>query len=155
MEYPQLHQIPKDARIRILDTDVPPVYLQHGTPKHRDDKVMSLRGPDDIKEAFAPFPVTFENPYGAMQAMNKVRQMVRVNAIEIGWQREPIPVRKKKSWLRYSSSKKWARKFPKRLMRKPSCVKVLELPKSLLDKIQQLQAEHPLDAAFMDGLDGG
>lgn len=178
MKYPQLHQIPKDATatVRFLpDSDedrvlfsqmkISQVHMQHEIPQHRGDSLMSIRGADgriaidieahphrSFEEAFSPFPISSQHSYEGMQAMNRVRQMCTVNAIEIKYKSAPIPKRKKKSWLRYTSNKKWARRFPKRLIRQIGYPKVLSLPKDFLDKVKALQDKYPVDAAFLDGM---
>lgn len=162
MKYPQFHQIPKDARIRILtgcDDEhfyaTPAVLEKPSCPicdeLHKHD---NMNVDDKLQKAFAPFPVSSMYSYDQMNAMNRLRQRLNVNAIEIKYERVPTPIRKKKSWLRYSSNKKWARSFKIRYRRAVGEIKTLTISKEFSDKLKRLQERYPVDAKFLDGIMG-
>lgn len=73
------------------------------------------------------------------QYESKMRALV--NAFEIIQVREAIPVRKKKSWMRYTSQKKWANRFSKRFIKEFSATpKVLSITDDVLKRITALSA---------------
>jgi hypothetical protein len=155
MKYPQFHQIPKDGTLRFLDPAQPQViaFDLEDPNSYPNFSIRNQRGGLQFNP-FNPFPSSFEHTMEEMNALTLMRARLRsmIDVVEIRMEAVPIPVRKKKSWLRYTSNKKWSRNFAKRLQRvvDPREVKVLSLPKELMDKINALASSNPLDAAFMN-----
>lgn len=86
---------------------------------------------------FEPFPFTSLYSFEQMGAMRKMRTLV--NAVTITKKQIPFPKRKKKSWLRHTSNKKWNRKFTPQFIRVVnSPKKVLLLSPALFEKLKQL-----------------
>lgn len=86
---------------------------------------------------FEPFPSSSMYSFEQMGAMQKMRSLV--NAVTITTKQVPIPKRKKKSWLRRTSNKKWNRKFTPQFIRVANGPKkVLSLSPALFEKLKEL-----------------
>lgn len=125
-----MFDVPKDAKIRFLP-DQPEMNFfltPNGIGMAIDIEA------DSFLKSTIPFsskrlPIEYdERSVALINALRKKRAHVKVDA----------PVRKKKSWLRYTSTKKWARKFKSQRVVQSAERVVLQVPSSLYKKIKQL-----------------
>lgn len=115
--------LPIDAKlkVRFLDEAVPAKYFVQA----RDPKNPSLAEPDDLIEATVhafnslskektaeEIERDLRSAFPSPLPPAKLRSML--NAVKIEKFAIEVPKRKKKSWMRLCSQKKWARSFPKR-----------------------------------------
>ena len=98
---------------------------------------------------FSPYPFSSLYSYGQVQAMNALRQ--NLNVLEIKTKRVAIPKRKKKSWLRYTSNKKWSRKFVPKYVRVAGAVKVLSIGGDFIQKLRNIVKDSNLVHGRMSG----
>lgn len=125
----RMFEMPKEGTVRFLDLEL---RTQHWI------------------NADATAPKLEDCPYH--NAPTKLRSLV--NGIIKKRFAVPIPKRKKKSWLRHSSQKKWARTFPKRFTYTKT-IGVLALSSELSQKIVDLAARKPaLSKLKVRGLTG-
>lgn len=137
MQFPSYQQITRKSKISLLPTsgDIHCQVIEREFIYMNEDKESS-KLPAEVRNPFEPFPYSSAYSFEQMAANQKLR--MAVNAIEILTKTIPIPKRKKKSWLRYTSNKKWNRKLTPKVIRVVGSKKVLMLPHSLFEKLKEL-----------------
>lgn len=127
-----------NARVRFLTTPDIHFSLFDKTSDLQEsiDKIRSTLNESKVNP-FEPFPFASLYPFEQLGAMRKIRSLV--NAVTVKTKQLPFSKRKKKSWLRYTSNKKWNRKFTPQFIRVVNGpTKVLSLSPALFAKLKQL-----------------